>query len=94
MTSAEVDRIARRIRVALGREPGDLLLTGGRVVDVFTRATAEADVVIADGMIAGVGRFAWEAAETIDLAGRTVTGNVEGTQQPRTEGYATQGDAR
>ena len=68
----EVDRIARRIRVALGREPGDLLLTGGRVVDVFTRSTVEADVVIADGMIAGVGRFAWEAAETIDLAGRVV----------------------
>lgn len=28
------------------------------------------------------------------LAGRTVTGNVPGTQQARTEGYAQQGDAR
>ncbi len=66
------DLLARRIRVALGQEPGDLLLTGGRVVNVFTRTVEEADVVIADGVIAGVGRYAWEAAETIDLAGRDV----------------------
>ena len=66
------DPIARRIRVALGQEPGDLLLTGGRVVNVFTRPVEAADVVIADGRIAGVGRYAWEAARTIDLAGRTV----------------------
>ena len=65
-------RIARRIRVALGQEPGDLLLTGGRVVNVFTRAVEVAGVVVADGRIAGVGPYTWEAAETIDLAGRTV----------------------
>ncbi len=65
--------LARRIRVALGREPGDLLLTGGRVVNVFTRAVVEADVIIADGWVAGVGRYDdWTAASTIDLAGRTV----------------------
>ncbi len=27
----------RRLRVALGQEPGDLLLTGGQVVNVFTQ---------------------------------------------------------
>ena len=64
--------LARRIRVALGREPGDLLLKGGRVVNVFTRSVEEADVVIADGQIAGVGPFDWEASRTIDLAGRTI----------------------
>ena len=68
----DATRIARRIRVALGREPGDLLMKGGRVVNVFTRTTEVADVVIADGMIAGVGRFGWEAAATIDLAGQTI----------------------
>jgi adenine deaminase len=66
------ESIARRVRVALGREPGDLLLTGGRVVNVFTRRVDEADVVVADGRIAGVGRFDWLAAETVALDGRTV----------------------
>jgi adenine deaminase len=64
--------LARRARVALGREPGDLLLSGGRVVNVFTRRTEWADVILADGRIAGVGRFDWEAPETIDMAGRSV----------------------
>src|SRR5439155_20262162 len=64
--------IGRRVRVALGREPGDLLLTGGRVVNVFTRRTEDADVVIAGGRVAGVGRFHWEASRTIELNGGTV----------------------
>ena len=66
------DTTARRIRVALGQEPGDLLLTGGRVVNVFTRSVEVADVVIADGRIAGVGPYDWRAAGVVDLAGRTV----------------------
>jgi adenine deaminase len=64
--------MARRIRVALGREPGDLLLTGGRVLNVFTRSVEEADVIVADGRIAGIGRHDWEAARTIHLDGRTI----------------------
>jgi adenine deaminase len=64
--------LARRIAVALGREPGDLLLKGGRVVNVFTRRIEPADVVIADGRIAGVGRFDWEASRTMPLDGRAV----------------------
>ena len=64
--------LARRIRVALGQEPGDLLLTGGRVVDVFTGRDGPADVVIADGSIAGVGPYHWSADRTIALEGRTV----------------------
>ncbi len=63
---------ARRIRVALGQEPGDLLLRGGRVVNVFTRSVEVADVVIADGRVAGVGRYDWQAAETIDLTGQII----------------------
>jgi adenine deaminase len=64
--------LARRVRVALGLEPGDLLLTGGRVVNVFTRRTEDADLIVVDGRIAGVGRFEWEASRTIRLDGRTV----------------------
>jgi len=66
------DTIGRRVRVALGREPGDLLLRGGRVVNVFTRTSEDADVIVADGRVAGVGPFEWEAARTIDLGGRAV----------------------
>ena len=69
---ADPATIARRIRVALGKEPGDLLLTGGRVVNVFTRRVEEADVVVADGRVAGVGRHGWSARETIPIDGRVV----------------------
>jgi len=69
---ASPETIARRIRVALGREPGDLLLTGGRVLNVFTRKVEVADVVVADGWIAGVGRHTWTAAETISIDGLVV----------------------
>ncbi len=64
--------LGRRIRVALGHEPGDLLLTGGRVVDVFTGREGPAEVVIADGRVAGVGPYRWTAERTIALEGRTV----------------------
>src|SRR4051794_41840091 len=58
-SDGQLARLARRIRVALGREPGDLLVTGGRVVNVFTRRIEPADVVIADGRVAAVGRHDW-----------------------------------
>jgi adenine deaminase len=63
------ERMGRRIRVALGREPADLLVTGGQVVNVFNRRVEPADLVIADGRIAAVGCYSWEAKETIDAAG-------------------------
>jgi adenine deaminase len=62
----------RRIRVALCQEPGDLLLRGGLIVNVFTGRIDRGDVVIADGWIAGVGSYAWQAHETIDLDGAVV----------------------
>jgi adenine deaminase len=68
----DVRRLARRIAVARGREPGDLCLTGGRVVNVFTRRVEAASVVLADGRIAGVGPYDWQAQETIRLDGRTI----------------------
>lgn len=68
----DVARLQRRIRVALGQEPGDLLLTGGRVVNVFTGQIETVDVVVADGWIAGVGPYGWSARETVSLAGKCV----------------------
>jgi adenine deaminase len=62
--------LARRIAVARGAEPADLVLTGGRVLSVFTREWLEADVAIVDGWIAGLGNY--EGRETIDVSGRYV----------------------
>ena len=52
---ADLPILQRRIRVAQGQEPGDLLLTGGQIVNVFTQRIEAANVIIADGWIAGVG---------------------------------------
>lgn len=47
-----------RVRaVALGNSPADILLKNGRVVDVLTETIYEADVAIAEGVIAGVGSY-------------------------------------
>lgn len=59
----------RRLRVALGQEPADLVLAGGTIVDVLAGDTYVADVAIADGVIAGVGQYP-EARARVDLAGR------------------------
>jgi adenine deaminase len=64
--------LQRRIRVARGEEPGDLLLVGGRIVNVFTQQIEQSNIVIADGWIAGVGPYDWQAAEVIQLDGRPV----------------------
>jgi adenine deaminase len=60
--------LARRIAVARGDEPADLVLKGGRVLSVFTREWLDADLAIADGWVAGLGDY--EGSETIDVHGR------------------------
>ncbi|MCA9863139.1 MAG: adenine deaminase, partial [Thermomicrobiales bacterium] len=59
----------RRLRVALGHEPADVVLVGGTIVDVLAGDTYVADVAIADGIIAGIGEYP-EGRQHIDLAGR------------------------
>jgi len=66
------ETIRRRVRVALGEEPGDLLLNGGQVVNVFTQRVEPADVVIADGWIAGVGPHDWQAKRTLSMTGKVI----------------------
>ena len=60
--------LARRLRVARGDEPADLVIRGARVLSVFTREWLETDVAIADGWIAGLGDY--EGRETIEGAGK------------------------
>src|ERR671934_271665 len=62
--------LARRLAVARGSEPADLVVRGGRVLSVFTREWVEADVAVADGWVAGLGDY--EGHEVLDAAGRYV----------------------
>ncbi|MGD2121013.1 MAG: adenine deaminase [Gemmatimonadota bacterium] len=57
------------LSVARGDTPADLLLRGGRVVNVFTGEIAEEDVALSGPYIAGLGP-GYKAASVIDLDGR------------------------
>ena len=56
--------LARRLAVARGDEPADLVVRGGRVLSVFTREWLETDVAVVDGFVAGLGDY--DGTETID----------------------------
>lgn len=58
------------IDCAMGRRPADLVLTGGRVVNVVSNEIVEGDIGILGDRIVGVGLF--ESCATIDLKGRYV----------------------
>jgi len=62
--------LARRLAVARGDEPADLVVRGGRVLSAFTREWLEVDIAVVDGVIAGVGSY--EGWETADADGRYV----------------------
>jgi adenine deaminase len=57
-------KLGKIIRAARGEIPADLVLQGGRVVNVFSCEIREADVAVSEGTIVGLGRF--EGRETLD----------------------------
>ena len=57
MGQPDPDPLTRRLAVARGDEPADLVLTGGRVLSVFTGEVFEADVAICGEHIAGLGSY-------------------------------------
>lgn len=63
--------LSRRIAVARGDEPADLILRGGQVVNVLSGEIHPADVVIAEGMIVALGE-GYQASEVIDVTGQFV----------------------
>jgi adenine deaminase len=67
----DAERWRRRLAVAQHREPADLVIAGGTIVNVFSGELVRADIAIADGVIAGVGEYR-EARETIDASGHVV----------------------
>src|SRR5947208_10664900 len=60
--------LARRLAVSRGDEPADVVITGGRVLSVFTGELLEADVAISGDHVAGVGP-GYEGRETFDASG-------------------------
>jgi adenine deaminase len=63
--------ITRRIRVARGEEPGDLILRNGQLVNVCSGEIYPADIVIVEGTIAAIGEPGqYEAREARDMGGR------------------------
>ncbi len=62
--------ISRRLAVARGDEPADVVVRGGRVFVAFTREWLETDVAIVDGYVAGLGEY--EGVETVEADGRHV----------------------
>jgi adenine deaminase len=65
-----MEALRRRLAVARGDEPADLVVRGGRVFSSFTREWLETDVAVVDGVVAGLGVY--EGRETLDAAGRYV----------------------
>jgi adenine deaminase len=62
--------LARRLAVARGDEPADLVIKGGAVLSVFTREWLDVDVAVCDGVVAGLGDY--HGREEVDASGRWI----------------------
>jgi adenine deaminase len=62
--------LRRRLAVARGDEPADLVVRGGRVLSVFTREWLDVDVAVCDGVVAGLGSY--DGHELLDAEGTYV----------------------
>jgi adenine deaminase len=58
--------LARRIAVARGERPADVVIRGGRVLSVFTREWLDVDVAVCDGYVAGLGEYDGEQVVAAD----------------------------
>ena len=72
MSQKRKGKLADLIAVARGDAPGDLLLRGGRIVEVFSGKIIPADVLVFQGRIAGVGQYQKKAKKVINLKGKFV----------------------
>lgn len=63
-------RLNKLIAVAGGREQPDLVIKGGRILNVFSGEFREADIALSDGFIAGIGKY--DGPETFDVRGGTI----------------------
>jgi adenine deaminase len=68
LLSEPMEMLVRRLAVARGDEPADLVVRGGRVLSVFTKEWLESDIAIVDGFVAGLGDY--EGREMLDVSGK------------------------
>lgn len=66
----EKEQLTKRIAVAAKQMPADLVIKGGKIVDVFNLQIKEADVAICDGVIVGIGEFT--GIEEVDARGQYI----------------------
>src|SRR3954449_5922974 len=71
VASSWMDDLARRLAVARGDEPADVVVRGGRVLSVFTREWLDVDIAVSDGWVAGLGDY--DGREVVDAAGPYVS---------------------
>ncbi len=64
------EQLRSRIAVAAKREPADLVIKNGKVIDVFNCEIYEADLAIKDGVFVGIG--AYDGREVLDAEGRFI----------------------
>ena len=65
-----MDPLERRIAIARGDAPADIVLRGGQVFDLITGTMIQGDVAIAGDRIAGIGEY--DGAHIIDVTGLTL----------------------
>ena len=65
-----MEALERRLAVARGGEPADVVVRGGHVFSAFTREWLNVDVAVVDGFVAGLGDY--EGRDELDASGRYV----------------------
>ncbi|WP_167629758.1 adenine deaminase [Listeria valentina] len=66
-----VRSLRERINVLSHKDPADVIIKNGRIVNVFTAEIIEADIAIKNGYIAGIGEFQ-KAEKIIDAKGNYI----------------------
>lgn len=63
----ELDVLKERVDMAAGRMPVDLLLTNGRIVDVFSGRVVHGSLAVGNGRIVGIGEY--DTKKVVDAGG-------------------------
>ncbi|SFS72845.1 adenine deaminase [Marininema halotolerans] len=73
----ERHQLQRHIHVASGKEPADLVIKNGQLVDVFNGQLISGDIAICNGSFVGIGSY--EGKEVLDAKGMTIVpGLIDG----------------
>jgi adenine deaminase len=78
MSEHPIREVKERIRASRGEIPANLVLKGGRVINVFSGDLQKADVAVHGSVIVGVGS-GYQGLDEVDLAGRYISpGLIDG----------------